>query len=127
DQADADRAGAGDDDSAVGAPMSAETSSQAVADEADGCKRMDNLLQRRFGAPASEAGQADPRVHPGKVLARQPGLLGCSLAGTHDRAPGDVGPKPGRCRPRAALAEHGTVFILDTRPATGAAAVDPEV
>src|SRR5207245_7185206 len=68
-QADADRAGPGDNDGAVLTTMCAETGSQSVADEAKGRERMRNLLESRLGALARETGKSDPRVHEREILA----------------------------------------------------------
>ena len=127
DQADTDRAGAGDNDGAVRTTMGAETGSQSVADEANGGERMRDLLERRFGAPAPETSKTDPCVHQRKILALQSCLLGCGVGGAHDRAPRLVDAQPRRCRARAALAEHRAIFILDASAATAAAAVNAEI
>ena len=69
DQADTDRAGSGDNDGAVRTPMGAETRGHSVADEVNGCERMRNLLESRFGAPAPETSKTDPRMHQREILA----------------------------------------------------------
>ena len=126
-RADADRAGAGDNDGAVRTTMGTETGSQAVADEANGGKRMRNLFEAASAPRAPETGKTDPCVHQRKILAPQSCLLGCDRARAHDRLPRLVDAQPRRCRSRAALAERGTIFILDASAATATAAVNPEI
>ena len=125
DQADADRAGAGHHDGAVRPAMSAETGSQAVADEeteANGCI----ILLRVASAPARpRPARPIPRASA-QNLALKTGLLGCNLGGSMmDRHAFSMpirvvaGPE----LPRRAAGR----IILDPSAATGTAAVNAEI
>ena len=107
--------------------MGTETRGHSVADRVNGCERMRNLLESRCGAPAPETNKTGPRVHQREILPPRPCLLGCGRVHSHDRPPPLVDAQPRRRRPRAALADHGTKFILDTSAATAAAAVNSEI
>jgi hypothetical protein len=107
--------------------MGAETGRQAVADEDGGLKGMRDLVECRFGAPATNTGKTNSRAHPREILARQSGLCGRRLSGLHDGPPGLIEANSRRGGPRARCAEHPAVFVLDPGAAAGSAAINAEI
>ena len=88
---------------------------------------MRDLFEGRFGAAAPEAGKPIPACISAKSSRFNPACSAATAQASNDRVPRLVDAKPRRCRPRAALTEHRSVFILDPGAATASAAVNPEI